>query len=824
MKNLNFGNKKMKAATIALILLLAVSALSMVCLPPTEASDVAVEASIGIAPNPIGINQPVTVNLWLLPITPTGDTVFHGFELTITKPDGNTETKGPYTSYSIGSVFLTYTPDQLGVYKFQFTYPGETILGMVYKPATSPVTELVVQADPIQPLPGVAPPTDYWTRPINAENREWASISGDWLMMAYNGTGKSATDSLAAYNPYSQAPKSSHIAWTIPQGFGGIVGGDFGSTSYYTGLSYEADAPVIIMNGRLYYHENYKTMGNQTLVCVDLRSGEEYWRKDITIPGLRYSGTSMTPSPQDCLTCGQLLNYQTGNQMGVIPYLWTTGHIYSVYDPFTGDLICQFANATAVSKSGNNIVFDENGNMLVYVLNAANGWFLMWNSTKCFENNGLTPAYTSGMQTWRPMPGVYDWQKGIVWNKTITPRPPETLSPGNSRSLSLQPICDNILVGYYGTSTNLSYHIGYNIDTGEEIWAFDRMDDKAHQLSHFSAFGYGQYSQWDAAQRSWYTYDLQTGKLKWVSEKTDYPYGAYMGNSLGGVYAYDKLYSMGYDGKVYAFDAATGKIAWRFYCGDSGFETPYGSWPLFGGPIIADNVVFANNGEHSPNQPLYRGEKLYAMDANTGHSIWNISGWQVLHAIADGYLITINNYDNQMYCFGKGKSATTVSAPDEVQPFGKAVMIKGTVTDQSSAQKGTPAVSDDSMSAWMEYLHMQKPKPTNATGVEVSLAAVDPNGNYKPIGTTTSDSEGLFSYKFIPEVPGRYTIIAEFAGSESYGSSSAETIFYVDEEPVATTAPEILQPIDNTPVIIGVGVAVIIAVAIATLLILRKKP
>ena len=37
-------------------------------------------------------------------------------------------------------------------------------------------------------------------------------------------------------------------------------------------------------------------------------------------------------------------------------------------------------------------------------------------------------------------------------------------------------------------------------------------------------------------------------------------------------------------------------------------------------------------------------------------------------AIADGYLTAANSYDGYMYVFGKGKSATTVTAPDVVVP------------------------------------------------------------------------------------------------------------------------------------------------------------
>jgi hypothetical protein len=125
----------------------------------------------------------------------------------------------------------------------------------------------------------------------------------------------------------------------------------------------------------------------------------------------------------------------------------------------------------------------------------------------------------------------------------------------------------------------------------------------------------------------------------------------------------------------------------------------------------------------------------------------------------------------------------------------------------------------------MEYLYMQQAMPTDAKGVEVTLDAVDPNGNFVPIGTVTSDTSGMFKKAFTPEVPGEYTIIATFAGSKSYGFSYAETAIGVSDAP-ATPAPLplALAAPDNTLTIIGMGIAVIIAVAIVGLLLLRKRP
>ena len=83
--------------------------------------------------------------------------------------------------------------------------------------------------------------------------------------------------------------------------------------------------------------------------------------------------------------------------------------------------------------------------------------------------------------------------------------------------------------------------------------------------------------------------------------------------------------------------------------------------------------------------------------------------------------------------------------------------------------KGTPAISDEDMSRWMEYKFMQQIYPADAKGVQVNLATIDPNGNYISIGTTTSDINGNYGLLFTPEIPGTYQIIATFDGSKSYG-------------------------------------------------------
>jgi hypothetical protein len=286
---------------------------------------------------------------------------------------------------------------------------------------------------------------------------------------------------------------------------------------------------------------------------------------------------------------------------------------------------------------------------------------------------------------------------------------------------------------------------------------------------------------------------------------------------------------------VYAYDIKTGAQKWGWYAGNAGVDTPYGTWPLgtwWCLHVLADGKLYVRSG-HDYTPPVFEGAKLYCINATTGEEIWSSLSFNIVGspACADGVMVWFNGYDNQVYAYGKGQSATTVEAPMTAVTAGDAVVIRGTVTDQSPGETclgipaaGTPAIADASMSAWMEYLYQQQPMPTNAIGVPVTIDAVDPNNNFIHIGTATSDISGLYSYAWTtPDVPGKYTIIATFEGSESYYASYKETAMVVAEAPAVmpTPTPLTLPPYETYT--IGAAIAVIIAIAIAVVLILRKK-
>ena len=118
---------------------------------------------------------------------------------------------------------------------------------------------------------------------------------------------------------------------------------------------------------------------------------------------------------------------------------------------------------------------------------------------------------------------------------------------------------------------------------------------------------------------------------------------------------------------------------------------------------------------------------------------------------------------------------------------------------------------------------MQKPFPSNVTGVEVVLSVLDSNNNYYEIGRATSDTSGTFGLWWEPEIPGKYVITATFAGSESYGSSYAQTYLGVVEAPPASPTPPPVSLPPTETYVVGTGIAIIIAIGIVGFLILRRQ-
>jgi len=768
-------------------------------------------AYIVVTPNPVGVNQQVIVQFRIDKTYPGGTLLgpfWENFTVRIVKPDNSVEERKGLRADPTGGSWFTYTPNQVGTYKFQTIFPGQWVNTTVpkrwYKPSQSKILELTVQSEPVQPYPNVPLPTDYWTRPINAEIKGAWQIADNWLMQGYDYLYRGFPGA-TAFAPYTTAPESPHVLWKRQLWFGGVGGGPFGDKQYYAGLSYEQPYIPIILNGRIIYTEHDPADEKNVIGtrCLDLYTGEETWFLD---------GVS--------ITCAQVFDIENPNEHGLIAHLWSfsgpsTNGTWVMYDAFTGRKIITIKNVIWGGSQlvGGTTVFGPKGEFINYYIDNAKKRFIVWNSSKAIFEAFPWVGGVSGA-IYDPIAGsTINGRLGIQFNVSI----PADLPPLSTGYPLLGG--EGVIIAYYQNSTtypNTFVVVGFNASTGQFLWRKDIKDIYCTWWRPSKNAQDGIFTIYDEATMKLHAYSIKTGEEVWESEplntlgETPSDFATFTRNYH---IAYGKVYTAGYDGHVRAFDAKTGKLVWDFYFGSSGFETAYGSWPVYGGFTIADGKIYVTNDEHSPDAIMWRGAKLWCLDAETGKLLWSISGMFRIPAVADGYLTSVNSYDGQIYVFGKGPSRTTLEAPTTAISLGSSVVIRGTVTDESPAQPGTPCVAKESMSAWMEYLHMQKPVPAEVKGVPVYLYAVYPDGTYNYIGTAETNpfAGGVFGFPWTPPKEGTYTIIAVFKGDESYGSSSAGTVIHVTAAPTPA-AVAIQQSVQ--PLIIALIVIVVICVCL----------
>ena len=193
-------------------------------------------AQINVAPNPVGVGQTVTVDMYLaVPLETSEKPV--GMTLYITDPNGAKTSYGPFTGDVTGGTAYEFVPTIVGNYSIYWYYPGQTLTGanststpagfggLITDPSTSPTISLAVQQSPVtQSSYTFTPlPTTWWETPVTAENvQNWYAIDGPWMGISSNDF--AATGALGLSNgfennvwqPYSQDITSGHVIWTLP--------------------------------------------------------------------------------------------------------------------------------------------------------------------------------------------------------------------------------------------------------------------------------------------------------------------------------------------------------------------------------------------------------------------------------------------------------------------------------------------------------------------------------------------------------------------------------------------------------------------------------
>lgn len=86
---------------------------------------------------------------------------------------------------------------------------------------------------------------------------------------------------------------------------------------------------------------------------------------------------------------------------------------------------------------------------------------------------------------------------------------------------------------------------------------------------------------------------------------------------------------------------------------------------------------------------------------------------------------------------------------------------------------------------------------------------------------------GVYGFTWTPDIRGSYSLIARFAGSESYYGSSSSTYFYASEAPIllptATTQASTMTMGDLLPYMAASVIVIIAAIAIVGLIIIKKR-
>ncbi len=792
-------NRKLTTITLILALTFSISLTGIASVSAQTVSFFYVMA----APNPVGVNQDTLITIQMSRLVSYAP----GFQCDAIDPDGETiHLFGPESSNPVAAAWFYFTPTKVGNYTLTGSWPGNSQYA-----ASEGSLVLVVQEEPISNLPSVPLPTDSWKRPIYGENKGWWEVADSWLMFSYDRTDKPERRQ-SVFAPYTSAPESAHILWTKPLVFGGISGGRLGDHIYYTGNSYEQHYIPIVINGLIIFTD--RSPDGSTVYgtrCLDLYTGEEVWYLNRTD-----------------LAFGQLVLINNLNEHGVLPYLWFGsyggfffgggGGDFDIYDPLTARHLFTIEDV----PSGTTTI-GPNGEILVYSVSGST--LTMWNSTRAM---GATPG-----SSFTPR-GTIDGSNGNEWSVTLE-------NAGGSLSL-INPDEGYLLLssggGFFASAGASMTHRAYAIPTDysappspvPQLWSAAREGQGEFRIS--ANIGSGAYALYDAGPNVFTIYSMTDGEVIKTTEPLTSGWATF-------IYvhhiAYGKLIAIGYDGYIHAYDVTSSSTEndWHYYFGSSAFENAYGSYPTWNGMTIADGKVFVGADEHSQDAIPWRGGKLWVVDVATGELAWEISGWHKVPVISDGIATDLNAIDMQIYAFGKGPSATTISAPDVVVPLGSSIMITGTVTDQTPSSKDTPAISDEWMSAWMEYLYMQKPFPEDATGVEVTLEVTDSNDNTYIIGTTTADNTGAYGFMYTPEIPGNFTVTATFLGSNSYGMSRATTYFSISEAEEPVEIPQYPQygsnewpayPQYTTPeLIIIVALVVAIVIGVINLLLVRKR-
>ena len=567
-------------------------------------------------------------------------------------------------------------------------------------------------------------------------------------------------------------------------------------------------------------------------------------------------------------------------------YMNTTGTQWNMYDAFDGRYVGSIVNGTSGgSYSGMQLATDDQGGLVGYYINSTVGAEVVHPGTggtgstaivstagapyvvnntgphlDCFNFTKAIVSLLGGTILQPARNFIVNWETGLQFAVPL----PTTIS-----GVPIAGLQWGIWSALGGSVCLTAGFVHGNVGSGYEqagfvsVLAMDGITGATTMLKNITTADTGVLAPWtrlggnsangklflfDGFNWKGVCYDLSTGNKVWgdvqLTPLAGYQINPYDVFNFKTMYANGEEIVFGFGGDIWALNATTGVQMWAQntlnLLGSPGVETPYGTWPLwiFAAQAQTNNIAYFGVG-HEYDPPLFHGAQMLAINMTDGTLVWKELGtYTRSFEISCGILISVNEYDNQVYAFGKGPTAITVNAPSVDVTTSTPITISGRITDVSAGASqdavkrdypnGVPAVSDASQSAFMETVYQQQPMPAHVTGVPITLFVTDANNNYRQIGTTTSDSLGTFSYTWTPDIPGDFKVYATFAGSNSYWPSTGSAGFYAGTpatpQPTVATQTGLSTTSDLWTGIALIAVIIIIVGAVLGILLLRKHP
>jgi hypothetical protein len=299
-------------------------------------------------------------------------------------------------------------------------------------------------------------------------------------------------------------------------------------------------------------------------------------------------------------------------------------------------------------------------------------------------------------------------------------------------------------------------------------------------------------------------YDATTGEKLWWWENPDQEECGHWSGYDG-----EKLYHTFWNGHSYALDAMTGEVVW---------DTDHGMFYSCGcSSVISEesNLVYINTKKVRPWRISEQEPgKTIAMDRDTGEVVWEYEHFSSYSpAVADGRLYSVDGGEG-IICIAPGPTKTTLDLSTKQVKAGDKILISGQLLDQSPPSSGNFNAPCTDVPVWLFYCPLG--------GTEV----ID-------IATVNTGYAGDFYYEWtVPDDVGIHSIIANFAGSDSYLASSSQVNIELGEAELsteelieqiteATPPPALITTVDF--VLIAAVIVVLVLVVYNTFAIRQQK-